>query len=156
MSWIVSVVVIIVHNTWKVSEYWVFSALSFLVFGMNTFIYNVNASIYSKFSIKDFFSKCDQIRKKLPIWSHLLKKSLMENFIFCTVIQTITLDLVIFHAVLDTCLIYFVPILHLELRFCVFLKKRYIRYTSLPRYILTYKIYGYKERTHKVWYKIKI
>ena len=35
-----------------------------------------------KFSIKDFFSKCDQIRKKLPIWSHLPKKSLMENFIF--------------------------------------------------------------------------
>ena len=150
MSWIVSAVVIIVHNAWKVSEYWVFSALYFLVFGMNTFIYNVNASIYSKFSIKDFFSKCDQIRRKLPIWSHLLKKSLMENFIFCTVIQTITLDLVIFHAVLDTCLIYFVPILHLELRFCVFLKKRYIRYTSLPKYILTYKIYGYKERTHKV------
>ena len=25
-----------------------------------------------KFSIKDFFSKCDQIRKKLPNWSHLL------------------------------------------------------------------------------------
>ena len=38
-----------------------------------------------KFSIKDFFSKCDQIRKKLRIWSHLLKKSLMENFIFCAV-----------------------------------------------------------------------
>ena len=35
-----------------------------------------------KFSIKDFFSKCDQIRRKLWIWSHLLKKSLMENFIF--------------------------------------------------------------------------
>ena len=33
-----------------------------------------------KFSIKDFFSKCDQIRR---IWSNLLKKSLMENFIFC-------------------------------------------------------------------------
>ena len=28
-----------------------------------------------KFLIKDFFSKCD----------HLLKKSLMENFIFCAV-----------------------------------------------------------------------
>ena len=27
-------------------------------------------------------SKCDQIRKKLRIWSYLLKKSLMENFIF--------------------------------------------------------------------------
>ena len=38
-----------------------------------------------KFSIKDFFPKCDQIRRKLWIWSHLLKKSLMENFIFCAV-----------------------------------------------------------------------
>ena len=38
-----------------------------------------------KFSIKDFFCKCDQIRRKLRIWSHLLKKSLMENFIFCAV-----------------------------------------------------------------------
>ena len=35
------------------------------------------------FSIKDFFSKCDQIRGFLRIWSHLLKKSLMENFAFC-------------------------------------------------------------------------
>ena len=38
-----------------------------------------------KFSIKDFFSKCDQIPKKLRIWSYLLKKSLLENFIFCAV-----------------------------------------------------------------------
>ena len=36
-----------------------------------------------KFSIKDFFSKYDQICRKLRIWSHLLKKSLTENFIFC-------------------------------------------------------------------------
>ena len=36
-----------------------------------------------KFSIKDFFSKCDQIRSFLRIWSRLLKKSIMENFIFC-------------------------------------------------------------------------
>ena len=41
-----------------------------------------------KFSIKGFFSKCDQIHSSLRIWSHLLKKSLMENFIFCAVIQT--------------------------------------------------------------------
>ena len=27
-----------------------------------------------KFSIKDFFSTCDQIRSFLRIWSHLLKK----------------------------------------------------------------------------------
>ena len=32
------------------------------------------------FFTKDFFSKCF-----LQIWSHLLKKSLMENFIFCAV-----------------------------------------------------------------------
>ena len=38
-----------------------------------------------KFFIKNFFRKRDQIRIKLRIWSHLLKKSLMENFIFCAV-----------------------------------------------------------------------
>ena len=38
-----------------------------------------------KFSFKDFFSKCDQFRCFLRIWSNLLKKSLMENFIFCPV-----------------------------------------------------------------------
>ena len=38
-----------------------------------------------KISIKDFFRKCDQIRRKLQSWSHLLKKSLMEDFIFCAV-----------------------------------------------------------------------
>ena len=35
-----------------------------------------------KFSIKDFTSKCGQIRSFLRIWSHLLKKSLIEKFIF--------------------------------------------------------------------------
>ena len=29
-----------------------------------------------------FFSKCDQIRSVFSIWLYLLKKSLMENFIF--------------------------------------------------------------------------
>ena len=38
-----------------------------------------------KFSIKDLFGKYDQIRRKLQIWSQLLKKSLMKNFIFCAV-----------------------------------------------------------------------
>ena len=38
-----------------------------------------------KFPIKVSFSKYDQIRRKLQIWSNLLKKSLMENFIFCAV-----------------------------------------------------------------------
>ena len=35
--------------------------------------------------MKDFFSKCDQISKERRIWSHALKKSFMENFIFCAV-----------------------------------------------------------------------
>ena len=38
-----------------------------------------------KFSIKDFMSKCDQIRSLLRIWPHLLEKSLMEIFILCAV-----------------------------------------------------------------------
>ena len=38
-----------------------------------------------KFSITDFLSECDQVRSFLWIWSHLLKISVMENFIFCTV-----------------------------------------------------------------------
>ena len=39
-----------------------------------------------KFSIKDFLSKCDRIRSFLRISSYLLKKPLMEKFIFvqCT------------------------------------------------------------------------
>ena len=44
---------------------------------VNTLRKKMNVSI-----IKDFFSKSDQIRRKLRIWSHLLKKSLLENFIF--------------------------------------------------------------------------
>ena len=46
---------------------------------------NRNAIQKMKFFIKTFFSKCDQIRSYLQIWSHLLKKSLIENFIFCAV-----------------------------------------------------------------------
>ena len=44
-----------------------------------------------KFSIKDLFSKNNQIRKKLRIWSHLLKKSLMEIYIFCAVLVSLKL-----------------------------------------------------------------
>ena len=37
------------------------------------------------FSVKNLFSKCEHIRIKLRIYSHLLNKSLTENFIFCVV-----------------------------------------------------------------------
>ena len=45
-----------------------------------------------KFSIQDFFSKCDQIRGFLRIWSHLLKKLLLENFILCAVLGSNELE----------------------------------------------------------------
>ena len=38
-----------------------------------------------KFPVKNFFGKCYQIRSFLRFWSHLLRKSLTENFIFCVV-----------------------------------------------------------------------
>ena len=41
-----------------------------------------------KLFLRDFFSKCDQICSFRRIWSHLRKKSLMENFIFCVVLVT--------------------------------------------------------------------
>ena len=44
-----------------------------------------------KFSFMDFFSKCDQIRSFLQIWSHLLKKCVMKNFIFCAMYCVVTL-----------------------------------------------------------------
>ena len=48
------------------------------------------------FSIEDFFSKCN-VTKFLRNWLHLLKKSVMENSIFCVVkktLLTITLHLI--------------------------------------------------------------
>ena len=55
---------------------------------------NLYLSLHKKWSfpVKDFFSKCDQIRNFLSIWSHLVKKSLMENFSYCTVFTKNTLQ----------------------------------------------------------------
>ena len=39
----------------------------------------------TKFCVKDFFSKCDQICSFLRTWSHSLKKYSMERLIFCAV-----------------------------------------------------------------------
>ena len=47
-----------------------------------------------KFSFTEFFSKIDEIRSFVRIWSHLLKKSLMENFIFWAVlVKTLGVDI---------------------------------------------------------------
>ena len=45
-------------------------------------VFNTITAQKMKFSMKGFFNKCDQVRRKLRIWLHLLKKYLMENFIF--------------------------------------------------------------------------
>ena len=51
--------------------------------GLQDFRYlSANTAQKMKLFIEDFFIKCDQIRRFLRIWSHLPKKSLMENFSF--------------------------------------------------------------------------
>ena len=49
-------------------------------FYVEKFILTIHTAQKMKFSIMVFFSKCDQVCSFLQIWSHLLKKSLMENF----------------------------------------------------------------------------
>ena len=41
----------------------------------------------TKFSIKDFLSKCDQIRRKLRIWWHLMKKPIWKTSFFCVFVR---------------------------------------------------------------------
>ena len=86
------------HTSW---EYLANSM--FLEYFNNEFYHKSTSNLYllsttvttqkMKFAIKDFSSKCDQIRNFLRIWSHLLKKSLMENFIFCAVSNLIYIQI---------------------------------------------------------------
>ena len=105
-----------VLTAWKVSKYGVFSSPCFPLFNPNAgkygpektpywtlfmqcsvclllnhdFIYQ-SVCIVFDIMFKDFFSKCDQISCFLLIWSHLLKKSSMENFIFlCSVSRLVS------------------------------------------------------------------
>ena len=60
----------------------------FRISSNNDPVKNVTGTVQKmKFFIKGFFSKCDQIRSFLRIWSHLLKKFLMENLIFSATIH---------------------------------------------------------------------
>ena len=65
-------------NTMLVDVHLVFLMLTFKHIERN--IQLVNEAQKAKFSLKNFFSKCKQIRF-LEIWSHLMKKSLMDNII---------------------------------------------------------------------------
>ena len=74
-------------------QFWItkwnlYSAGCFLKF-FGEYRYFFSTAQKMKFYIKDFFNKCDQIRSFLRIWSFLLKKSLMENFIFLGIILSI-------------------------------------------------------------------
>ena len=70
-----------VRNNMKVLFFHIFCIFYFGLSSWVTF-----TALKMKFSIGDFFNKCDQICRKLRIWSHLLKKSPMEDFIFCAVL----------------------------------------------------------------------
>ena len=77
---ILSFVLTIKRNSQKVR---VFPLKVNLVIRLIIIIHSVQKKM--KFPVKDIFSKCDQMPSFLRIWSHLLKKSLMENYIFCAV-----------------------------------------------------------------------
>ena len=64
---------------------------SYIFFGLGT----SHIAQKMKFSFKDLFSKYEQIGSFFRIWSHLLKKSLMESFIFCAVLNEIYLEVVV-------------------------------------------------------------
>ena len=71
-------------DTWQSSE------CAFVIYRLKIYAFlswTTSSAQKVKFSIKNFFGKCDQICRFLRIWSHLLKKSLIENFIFCTVLS---------------------------------------------------------------------
>ena len=68
-------------RTLSVLGYFEILCIKWLI-AVNVFIYRCTQK--KKSPIKDFFSKCDQIRSFLLIWSHWLRKSLMKNiYFFC-------------------------------------------------------------------------
>ena len=67
-------------------------AICSLYFALKTINGNVTTQ-KKKFYIKSFFSKCDQICRKMRICSHLLKKSLTENFNFCAMFVDSYMDI---------------------------------------------------------------
>ena len=54
-----------------------------------SFLQNYCTAQKIKFSIKDLFSKCDQILGTLRIWSYFVKKSWMQNFFFFALLFSI-------------------------------------------------------------------
>ena len=78
--WVLTCCNILIRTGTYMRIRWLYSMFMFKTFALSNFWMSHRTK--NKFLIKDFFSKWDQIRCFLRIWSHLLKKSLMENFIF--------------------------------------------------------------------------
>ena len=66
-------------------------SLSFIQTGIGNSL-SLTAQKKMMFSIKDFFRKFDQTRSFMRIWSHLPRKSLMENYVFCRVFDIIVCE----------------------------------------------------------------
>ena len=71
-SFVVDVVIFMVIYLWSILENMV--VIIFQTISIMTYMNFKYTAQKTKFSIKDFFSKCYQIRRKLQIWSYLLKK----------------------------------------------------------------------------------
>ena len=59
------------HEIWSFWRQWV------LIILLYKQLFKTDITQKMKLSYTDFSSKCDQIRRNLWIWSHLLEKSLM-------------------------------------------------------------------------------
>ena len=73
------------QNFWSAILLLLYNLVIKLLFGEGDFflvLENLNITAQKMFSMKDFFSKCDEIRSFFRIWSHLLKKSLMVTSFF--------------------------------------------------------------------------
>ena len=86
-KWNIKALQIINNKNNKENLKWILQGKFWIYFELNY----IDISPLTVFSIHLFdqprctFCKLDQIHRKLRIWSYLLKRSLMENFIFCAV-----------------------------------------------------------------------
>ena len=71
------------RSKWNMFEYYPYRTGNHVHTNLSHFLTKPVLTVQKmKCFIKDFFSICDQIRRKLQICSHLLNNSIMVNFIF--------------------------------------------------------------------------
>ena len=79
------------RSKWNMFEYYPYRTGNQVYSNFWQFFWQSQCLLHKKmkFPNKDFFSICDQIRRKRRIWSYLLNSLFMINFIFCAVDSTI-------------------------------------------------------------------